>query len=112
MSSYQRLGPIVNEPRKKYRIRFAPATRDCRFCKVLVWDTTTAYYTPVSGEDITVQDGEVLDYFMTVGEDGEVVNIFARQLDDRLFMLNQETVDGAIKEPGKGNNQNFWLQEI
>lgn len=81
------------------------------FKKVMQWCPDNRYYTPIY-ETVTIPDGEVIDYFSTEDSEHNQMHVFARQFDDRLFILEQSVVDGALKTPGNGNDQYFWLQEI
>lgn len=111
MTTRSRLGPIVDEPRKKYRIKLASNAAKLSFKRVLQWSPAENYYVPIY-ETVTIPDGEVIDYFLTEDSDHNPVHLFARQFDERLFTLDQAVVDGALLEPDKGNDQHFWLQEI
>lgn len=111
MTTESRLGPIVYEPRKKYRVTHAPNIGKLTFKRVVQWCPDQRYYVPIY-ETVTIPDGEVIDYFLTVDSESNPVHLFARQFDDRLFTLDQSVVEGAVLEPHKGNTQHFWLQEI
>lgn len=111
MTTRSRLGPIVDEPRKKYRVKIAPGVDKLSFKRVLQWSPAESYYVPIY-ETVTIPNGEVIDYFLTEDSEHNPVHLFARQFDDRLFTLDQAVVDGALLEPDKGNTQHFWLQEI
>lgn len=111
MTTRSRLGPIVDEPRKKYRLTIVPGADKLSFKRVLQWSPVENYYVPIY-ETVTIPSGEVIDYFLTEDSESNPVHLFARQFDTRLFTLDQETVDGALLEPDKGNTQHFWLQEI
>jgi len=111
MNTQYRLGPIVNEPRKKYRVTISPKLDRLTFQRVVKWCSRESYYVPVF-DTVTIPDQEVIDYFLTEDSDNNPVHLFARQFDDRLFTLDQTVVESALKSPGNGNTQYFWLQEI
>lgn len=111
MTTRSRLGPIVDEPRKKYRIKLAANAAKLTFNRLVHYDPVDNYYVPIY-ETVIIPDGEVIDYFLTEDSESNPVHLFARQFDTRLFVLSQDVVDGALLEPDKGNNQHFWLQEI
>lgn len=111
MTAESRLGPIVHEPRKKYRVTIAPGVDKLMFKRVVQWSPAEFYYVPIY-ETVTVLEGEVIDYFLTEDSEHNPVHLFACQFDERLFTLDQAVVDGAVLEPNKGNTQHFWLQEI
>jgi len=111
MTTRSRLGPIVDEPRKKYRVMYSPKLDRLVFDKVMHWQPRDSYYVPIY-EQVTIRDQEVIDYFMTEDSEHNPMHVFARQFDDRLFILSAAVVEGAVKEPNKGNTQYFWLQEI
>lgn len=111
MTTRSRLGPIVDEPRKKYRIKIVPGADKLTFNRLVHYNPADNYYVPIY-ETVTIQSGEVIDYFLTEDSESNPVHLFARQFDTRLFVLSQDVVDGAVLEPLKGNTQHFWLQEI
>ena len=111
MGALDRLGPIVFEPRRKVRIKYAPVVANLEFTHVVVWDASTKYYVPIVGV-VSPDDGEVLDHFSTVDPDGNSFEVFARQFDTKLFIIEPSLLETAVKLPGAGNTCHFHLEQI
>lgn len=111
MGILERLGPIVTEPRRKVRIKYAPVVAKLDFTHVVVWDESVRCYVAID-KIISPDDGEVLDHFSTTDLDGNPYEVFARQFDTKLFLIQPSLVETATKSPGDGNTCHFHLEQV
>lgn len=112
MSIRDRLGPVVDEEtRKKFRVHWSPSIDALKMPTTVRWNPETSYYEP-QDEQAIVPHGEVIDYFKMEAPNGTFVHLFARQFDTLMFQLKDSIFINCVLEPGKGNKQAFWFEEI
>jgi hypothetical protein len=110
MALRDRVGPIVDEPRRKFRVTSKSVPYQVtELVKLVGWDESQRVYSPVDGV-LTLRIGEILNcYDVTTPQKG-LIHLVCDQFGEQMAVLNPDVLLRFMDEADA--EYTFWFDEV